>query len=192
VVNYITVQKDTSEIETKSPQKSWGRFILVMAVIVTVVLILMFISIPNLLSSRRSAWMSRAKGTLRSSGGSQLAYQGINNAKNYGSYQAMKDTLYVAEGYSLGNMIENYSMTWAVYNNPDFYDEDSPSESIHTFTIVAYPRDLRPRYLLTFGITEDQIVRMYNPENTANGLNEFNGMDDPRVQTWDPVEENQY
>jgi competence protein ComGC len=185
------VQKDISEIETKSSPKSWGKFILVIVVIVLVVLVLWFMSIPNLLSSRRSAWMSRAKGTLRSTGSTQLAYQGTNNAKNFGSFQALKDTLYVAEGYSLGNMIENYSMTWAVYKYPDFYDEDSPSESIHTFTIVAYPRDLRPRYLLTFGITEDQIVRMYNPENSANGLNEFNGLDDPRVQTWDPVEEYQ-
>ncbi|MCX6645057.1 MAG: hypothetical protein NTY09_01660 [bacterium] len=131
--------------------------------------------------------MSRAKGTLRSSGGSQLAYQGMNNAKNYGSFQAMKDTLYIAEGYNLGNMIENYSMTWSVHNPQRMSDEAEIGLGPHSFTIVAYPRDTRPYYLMTFGITEDQIVRVYKPENTAEGLNEFNGPDDPRVQTWDPA-----
>jgi hypothetical protein len=47
----------------------------------------------------------------------------------------------------------------------------------HEFTIIAYPTDTRPGFLHTMGIAEDQVVRVYNPEN---------GNDFRRVETWDP------
>jgi hypothetical protein len=184
-VNRILAWVQTGYVDEVKPRVvSTGG---VIAITVLVILMVLFL-IPMPMSSRRAAWMSRAKGTLRSTGSSQLAYQGTNNAKDFGSFQAMKDTLYIAEGYNLGNMIENYSMTWAVHNSPGNLDMDSGYYGISGFTIVAYPRDSYPGYLLTFGVTEDQIVREYNPENTAEGLNEFNGLDDPRVSTWDSME----
>jgi hypothetical protein len=83
-------------------------------------------------------------------------------------------------------MIENYSMTWTVFNLPSMDGESSGIQGIHTFTIVAYPRDTYPGYLATFGVTDDQVVRMYNPDSVL-GLNEYIGLDDPRVNTWDPI-----
>ena len=56
---------------------------------IAILLFLMLSFSLNPMSSRRSAWMSRAKGTLRSTGSSQLAYQGTNNEKIYGSFQAL-------------------------------------------------------------------------------------------------------
>ncbi len=153
--------------------------------IVVFVLLILF-TLSFFMHARRPAWMSRAKGTLRSTGSSQLAYQGTNNDKNFGSFQGLQDSLYIAEGYNLGNMIENYSMTWTVYNTPSMDGESSGIQGIHTFTIVAYPRDTYPGYLLTFGITEDQVVRVYNPDSVKE-LNEYNGLYDPRVWTWDPI-----
>ena len=47
-----------------------------------------------------------------------------------------------------------------------------------TFTVVAYPRDTRPGFLSTFGITEDQVVREYDPER---------GYSHEDVHTWDPI-----
>ncbi len=186
----LTWVQSRSEVKGSPPVVTLGG-----GIAIFVLVILIAIAIPNPMSSRRPAWTSRAKGTLRSTGSSQLAYQGLNNNKSYGSFQALKDIQYIAEGYSLGNMIENYSMTWSVSNSPNIYDEDSGVIGFNAFTIVAYPRINHPGYLLTFGITEDQVVRVYNPDGIASllqsgspqGLNEYNGLDDPRVNTWDPI-----
>jgi len=151
----------------------WGIiFVLTFAV-------LAFFSIPSILGARRASWPSRAKGTLRSIGSSQLAYKGTNHARNYGSFEAMQHDLFIAEGYTLGNMIENYSMTWEFDNGPKgLLEEDSLPSMVHTFTIIAFPRDTRPGYLSTFAVTEDQVVRVYNPENGNYSGN---------VKTWDPI-----
>jgi len=159
-----------------------GFTLLELLVVAAIIAIIAAIAIPSLLNARRAAWQSRAKGTLRSIGSSQLAYQGTNNEKFYGSFTALKDDLYIAEGYSLGNMIENYSMTWTA-------SQQSTTGGLgggigqNSFTIVAYPRDTRPGYLLTFGVSDDQVVRVYNPTNG----NTWNGFDDPTIGNWDPI-----
>ncbi len=123
-------------------------------------------------------WSGRAKSNLRSIGISQLAYQDANSDKKYGSFNELKDSLYIAEGYTLGNMIENYSMSWSVLNVSTVATEEFPFGVMSTFTIIAYPRVLEQRCIQTFAITEDQVVRMYNPDNE----NEF--LD---LKSWDPI-----
>ena len=178
------VKSDSAEPTTPYVQPAGKRgckmsFFTAFVLVVILGWVLASFFIPTDYGSRRVAWQSRAKGTLRSIGSSQLAYQGTNYAKNYGSFEAMKDELYVAEGYSLGNMIENYSLTWEVDNGPkELLEEDSLPNVVHTFTIVAFPRDTRPGYLSTFAITEDQVVRVYNPDE---------GNDPGNVKTWDPI-----
>jgi hypothetical protein len=126
----------------------------------------------------RASWASRSKGTLRSIGSSQLAYQGTNEQRNFGSFKALKDNMYIAEGYNLGNMIENYSMTWEVHNLPADDSEDSQQGAVHSFTVIAWPLRGAPPNLHTFGITEDQVVREYIPKN---------GNQIDHVQSWDPI-----
>jgi hypothetical protein len=90
----------------------------------------------------------------------------------------MLDTEYVAGGYSLGNMIENYSLSWDAYNPSTVTDEIRPVYTMSTFTVVAWPLVMRNGHLHTFGITEDQVVRVYNPKNE-------NRLD--IVRSWDPI-----
>ena len=127
------------------------------------------------MSARRPAWESRAKSTLRSTVSSQLAYQRTNDLKSYGSFQALQGNLYIAEGYTLGNMIENYSMSWEISSS--VVQTEGPVK-IDSFTIIAFPLDTAPRHLHTFAITEDQIVRVYEP----GPEHDFNS-----VNTWDPI-----
>ncbi len=144
-------------------------------------------------SSRRPAWESRAKSTICSVGSSQLGYQNTNNDKLYGSFNALQRDLYIAEGYTLDNMIGSYSMTWEVHNISTVPTERTLIGAMNTFTIIAWPQSRnraftedraarvyssKVRALSTFAITEDQTVRVYNPEND----NELEN-----VKTWDPI-----
>jgi len=128
--------------------------------------------------STRYAWISRAKGTLRSIGSSELAYQATNEKKQYGSFDALKKSEYIALGYTRGNMIENFSLSWYVTNISTDSSDQNPNGMISTFTVVAWPRDTRPGYLNTFCVTEDQTVRVFNPKQ-GNRLE--------NVHTWDPI-----
>ncbi len=163
---------DESKQSQETYWKRHGRGIGCLVLYIIGLLIFSMVFIPSLLCMRRPAWQSRAKGTLRSIGSSQLAYQGANSDRNYGTFEELKRDMYIAEGYTLGNMIENYSMTWEAYNL-----STSPVEpAIHRFTVIAYPSD--PRRLPTFCVTEDQVVREYVPETG----NEFED-----VYNWDPI-----
>jgi len=160
------------------------RVVLVTCGVIAIVLFASFVAIVTvaaILGARPEPWQSRAKGTLRSIGSSQLAYQGTNWDRNYATFEDLKQDLYIAEGYTLGNMIENYTMTWEVSNTPLVEESPATAGGVGTnrFTIIAFPRDTRPGFLNTFAITEDQIVRVWNP---TNRWNEWES-----VTTWDPI-----
>ena len=151
---------------------------LVIGIVLIVFLFLLVLWIPTQLGARRPAWAARAKGTLRSIGSAQLAYQSANDRRVYGSFQALQNVEDIATGYTLGNMIENYSMTWEANTVSTTPTEEFPSGLISTFTVIAYPHSTRYRHLQTFAITEDMLVRVYNPRN---------GNDPVSVRTWDPI-----
>ena len=160
-----------------------GFTLLELLVVAAIIAIIAAIAIPQLLNARRAAWMSRAKGTLRSIGSAQLAYQNANNDKIYGDFDALQGVEDIAHGYTLGNMVENYSLSWTT-TSP--YGKDGLNTgtvrggiAANTFTVIAWPRDTRPGFLHTFAITEDQVVRVFD-ENTPN-------VDPGKVHTWDPI-----
>ena len=155
-----------------------GFTLLELLVVAAIIAIIAAIAIPSLLNARRAAWMSRAKGTLRSIGSSQLAYQGTNNNKVYGTFQALKDDLYIADGYSLGNMIENYSMSWTATNPGTGTGGLGAGIGNNKFTVIAFPRDTRTGFLQSFCVMDDQVVRVFTPDDG-------NVFDSP--STWNPI-----
>ena len=165
--------------EFPKEKKGCKRSCLISCIIfVLIFFVLAYISLPSILGVRRAQWQTRPKGTLRSIGSSQAAF--FDQYGTYGSFEELVNAGYIPDGTTLDNWVELYRLDWE--NNGS-----QPGFKGGTFTVVAYPRDLRPGYLLTFGVSEDQIVRVYNPDNTDVGRNQYNGPTDPMVHTWDRI-----
>jgi hypothetical protein len=146
-----------------------------------ILLALFIYSIYNMMISCPEYLNNRTLGTLRSCVSTELAFQGSTEDHHYGSFDELRNTLYIPEGYTQGNMIEQYSITWETSNISTAVSEDYPFGLIGSFTIVAWPVPYPNRHtkcLMTFAITEDQIVRVYNPDN-ENDLSS--------VKSWDPI-----
>lgn len=137
----------------------------------------------SMLNAKRSAWESRAKATLRSYGETELAYQNTNNARHWGTWDALIETDYLAQGYSKGNIIENYSLWTSVDNSSSYHDS---GYNWNTFTVVAFPRKTSPPgYLSTFAIREDQTLRVYRPDIPF--INAWGENGDFGTRTWEPI-----
>jgi hypothetical protein len=129
---------------------------------------------------------SNCRNRLRELGSAQMSYQGTNYMKYYGSFQALKINGYFGSGNGLDTLIEGYNLGWYVNNYiypPNFNPVWGDGLEKNKFTIVAYPRIIQPPELRTFGISQDQVLRVYNPENG----NPFISRDDTHIQSWDPV-----
>jgi hypothetical protein len=132
----------------------------------------------NIANNTGGSWTSRAKGTLRSIGSAELSYAAENTRHFYGSFKALQDTGDIAKGYRCSNMIENYSIEWRVSPTSVALTETIFEVNYHSaFTIVAWP-DRGGKGLHTLAITEDQVVRIYNPKS-KNDLHQ--------IKTWDPI-----
>ena len=163
-----------------------GFTLLELLVVASIIAIIAAIAIPQLLNAKRSAWESRAKTTLRAYGETELAYQNTNNDRHWGSWDALVSTAYLADGYTKGNIIENYSL-WESVVNPSDSGGSIGTSGIgdNTFTIVAFPRTTSPPgYLATFLIREDETLRVYR-ENT--GAVAWGAGGDYGGLTWEPI-----
>jgi len=163
------------------PKEKKGRMrscLISCIIFVLIFFVLAYISLPSILGVRRAQWQVRTKGTLRSIGSSQAAF--FDQFGTYGSFEELVNASYIPDDITLDNWVGNYRLV--LENNAP-----QPGFEHGTFTVVAYPRDMRPGYLLTFGVSDDQIVRVYNPDDKTGGCNQYNGPTDPMVQTWDPI-----
>ena len=164
-----------------------GFTLLELLVVASIIAIIAAIAIPQLLNAKRSAWESRAKATLRSYGETELAYQNTNNDRHWGSWDALVATEYLAEGYTMGNIIENYSVFTSVTNPSNMGGSiDGLGIGDNSFTVVAFPRKTSPPgYLATFVIREDETLRVYRPETP--GVNAWGENGDEGGLTWEPI-----
>ena len=141
-----------------------------------------------MLNAKRSHWKSRAKATLRTYGETQLAFQNVNPFGAYASWDELVYYDYIEDGYTGGNIIDNYSL-WTHMNKPELfaYPKSGEIKSLHhSFTVVAFPRKtLPPGYLATFAIREDQTLRVYRPDTPD--VKEWGEDDDYSALTWEPI-----
>ena len=114
---------------------------------------------------------------------SQFEFKDSVGAGHFGDFDDLKNSGHIAAGYSVEKIVENYTLTWNVSSTGQHDLGVGLGYAVDSFTIVAFPRDRRPGYLNTFGVTEDQVVRVFNPDNG----NKYNDPDDPMVSTWDPI-----
>jgi len=154
---------------------------------VVLIVVLGYLFLPGYYYSWQAAKIERkCARKLRWLGACEVSYQGTNIWKVYGTLENLQEGNLVDKDYTSDTVIANYELECTVWLNAAYSEENYKKYGMqgdgwyNTFTIVAYPRNY-PKPLRTFAISEDQNVRVYNP---ANG-NQFNGRDDPMVQSWD-------
>jgi hypothetical protein len=126
---------------------------------------------------------SKAKETLRSIGSAELAYQGTNNKKAYGSFEALKRDQYFQSDSSLPAMSPGYSILLRIIypGRREGWKRRSKNgigPIYNYFNATAYP--YRPRLLHTFAITEEQELLVFDP---------LKGNDPANVYSWELVPE---
>jgi hypothetical protein len=165
------------------PRKLINPFWVLTPIIVFIILVSVIFGFIYTPASDKRRLEINVRNKLRELGSSQLAYQGTNNMKYYGSFQALQDTGYIESGFGLDNYVESYELTWHMTKCMPPFGSMGMGLCDGTFTIVAYPSITPPPALRTFGISEDQVLRVFNPDNG----NPFISRDDPHVQSWDPI-----
>ena len=130
---------------------------------------------------RSTAPMSRAKGMLRSFASAQSAYQHMHGV--YGTFDELVDEGFILSGNSMpgrpDRLSDVYFTEWECNNISVVPPDIMPKNSPNTFTIIAYPDPMfSDEFLNTFAVTEDQVVRVYNPDEG----NVFES-----VPLWDPI-----
>ena len=163
------------ETKTQKRPRLSSQFAII-AVVIVVILVLAFNFWPTY---RRNVLERAAKGTLREIGRAQLAYQGSNNNKLYGSFEVLQGSGYIAENATKENLANGYRISWECpYWDWDIDPYECGEIGSNRFTIIAYPRYYPPN-LHTFAISEDQKIRIFNPDNRSR-VNS--------ITSWDIVE----
>lgn len=146
-------------------------------VIIGVIVIVTALAIPSLIFPQRYASQERAMEVLNMLSDLQDQYAEIHGAGVYGTFDQLVRSSQIDEGYTLENMIADYTITWVTLNtgvvNPVSISQFSDS----TYSIIAWPADPGSG-LSTFAVTEDGVLREYAPDIS----------DPDSVKTWKKVE----
>jgi hypothetical protein len=164
---------ETQPTESQSAQSERGYILpLIYIFLVAIVLVDVFYIITQ---GPEMSILRPARETLRSIGSAQLAYQGSNNNKFYGSLGALVENGDLYEDATHTNLILHYSLSWEVFNSPRQIWHGATicgGLACNSFTIIAWPDRQRVLFtdLKTFAITEDQVIRQFDLSN-GNNLN---------------------
>ncbi|MEO7994093.1 MAG: hypothetical protein ABI743_06810 [bacterium] len=135
--------------------------------------------------TQQELWEQAAVLQLRALGSVQMAYQGTNRMREYGSYDNLFNNQLLPRGVTRTNLIENYSLAVFFAQQPNVINNYSAHDA--RFTITAIPRSQKNR-LRTFAICDDQTVRAasdFSLRIIGNTGNQYPTGDSPCG--WEPV-----
>jgi prepilin-type N-terminal cleavage/methylation domain-containing protein len=150
-----------------------GYTLLEIIFVISIILILSGMLIPQLMANKNTIIEQLAKRRLRTIGSVMTDYALSNTSGNYADFQDLKDADLIQKQRTLTSLITDYSLV--------FFTQDRPVTGIGSpaYTIIAYPRPERSYGRLnTFAITEDNVVRVYKPGPRVSPT-------DPG--TWEPI-----
>jgi len=120
--------------------------------------------------------------TLRALASTELAYQGHNRNRNYGTWRSLVENNYIQRGITRESIIDYYSI--CVFSINKSWNVSGVSMGNSSFTIIAVPRrkdfDLR-----TFGIDQRQTPRVWIGRNIS--LRELAWMSVNSDLLWQPM-----
>jgi prepilin-type N-terminal cleavage/methylation domain-containing protein len=152
--------------------KQAGFTLLELVYVISIICVLLAILVPQLLVQKSRIVEIQAQRRLRNIGSVMADYTLSHHDGNYADFQELQDANLISKDCSLSSIIVDYSLAF-------INSEPVASESSGGYTIIAYPIPDRSRgRLSTFAITEDNVIRVYNP---GPGISP----NDPH--TWDPV-----
>jgi len=177
---------EIKEIEEK--KKSGYKTGWWVALIIVALLIFYIVICCTILNPVRTKWWPRAKSVVRNYAETQIAYSNQHENGFFGTWDELKETDYLAEGYTKENIIELYTL-WTSVNNYSSLDESgnmSYNRELNTFTVVAFPNETGSgKRLKTYAIREDMVLRVYNPHRrNAKAWGEDG---DYGCRTWEPI-----
>ncbi|HDS29656.1 MAG TPA: prepilin-type N-terminal cleavage/methylation domain-containing protein [Firmicutes bacterium] len=147
-----------------------GFTLLELLYVISIISILLAILIPQLLVQRSRIVEVQAQRRLRNIGSVMADYTLSHNQGTYADFQELQDANLISRDLSLSSLITDYSLA--------FFKSDIRSGDLR-YTIIAYPIPERSLgRLSTFGITEDNVIRVYRPGP---------GVIPEDPHTWDPI-----
>ncbi len=144
-----------------------------MLLVASIVSILAALLIPQLLIQRGKVIEAQAQRRLRTIGSVMADYTlSHQHGGEYADFQDLKDANLISRDVTLSSIIVDYSLVFMTR-------ETAGEHGAGGFTIIAYPRPERSYgRLATFAITEDNVVRVYNPGP---------GVSPRDPHTWQPI-----
>jgi len=153
-------------------KRETGYTLLELLFVVSIISLLIALLVPQLLAQRSRIIEIQAQKKLRTIGSVMAAYALSQEEGNYADFQDLKDARFITRDVTLSSIIVDYSLVFQTTDSGD-------SESSGLYTIIAYPRPERSQdRLSTFAITEDNVVRVYEPGPGVSPTN---------PHTWPPV-----
>lgn len=107
---------------------------------------------------------------------SQERYKDWNPEGTYGTLEALQEAHHDYPATTIDDLSDSFTISCFVRNVDVEPDESFPNGIISSFTIYAHPTG--KYHLRTFAITQDQVVRIFDPDE---------GCDPENPDTWKPV-----
>jgi len=140
--------------------------------VLSIIALLAAMLIPQMILQRARVIEIQAQRRLRTIGSIMASYSLSQPRGDYTDFQGLKDAHWISDDLTQTNLVMDYSL---VFKTVKASDMGTPA----SYAVIAYPKpEASAGNLSTFAITEDNVIRVYNPHH---------GVDPNDPHTWDPV-----